>query len=205
MKYSRKWLHQQLNSSASFSDLLEQIRKAGFEVKLLSSENFDFSGIVIGEILSILPHPNADKLQICMVSVGGEEPLTIVCGASNIFASMIVPVAIIGAILPGNFKIKKAKLRGETSCGMICSSKELALSTSSKGILALPENAPIGKDVFEYLNLKDEMIEITDPTKEAEELSVGDILEKLKLSGLAENKPLKINKLKKLLKVLFKL
>lgn len=204
MKFSHTWLQQQLNPSISSSQLLEQLKEKGFEVKLLSPMKFDFSGVIIGKILSITPHPNANKLQICSVSIGQEELLSIVCGASNIYDSMIVPVAVVGALLPGNFQINKAKIRGEESFGMLCSAKELGLSTESAGILGLPVNAPIGKDVFEYLNLNDDLIEITDPMKSSDDLTTEEILEKIHKNPLSGQNSKIINKLKNLLKVLFR-
>lgn len=205
MKFSRTWLHKQINPGISLSDLFEQFKKTGFEIKLLSPTTFDFSGVVIGKILSISPHPNADKLQICTVSIGESDNLTIVCGASNIFVNMIAPIAVVGAILPGNFKIKQAKLRGEISSGMICSSKELGLSTTSEGILNLPTNAPIGKNISEYLNLSDDLVEIIDPAKPSDDLTIEEIAKKLHHQTNSADKSLIINKLKKLLKVVFRL
>ncbi len=204
MIFSRTWLQTQLNSEVSLSALIDQIKNVGFSVKLLSPTTFDFSGIVIGKILSIEPHPNADKLQICSVTVGEGEPLSIVCGASNIDENMIAPIAVVGAILPGNFKIKKAKLRGEVSSGMICSAKELGLSTTSDGILGLPDNAPIGKNAFEYLNLADDLFEIVDPLKSSDDLTTEEIIKKLDNNPISAKIDKIINKLKNLLKVVFR-
>ncbi len=111
-------------------------------------------------------HPNADKLSVCTVDVGGEELLQIVCGAPNVAAGQKVPVALVGAVLPDNFKIKKAKLRGVESHGMICSAKELGMNDKllpkeiQEGILVLPEHAEIGSDVTELLGLNDEVLEL---------------------------------------------
>ncbi|MEW8430228.1 MAG: YtpR family tRNA-binding protein, partial [Candidatus Thiodiazotropha sp.] len=117
-------------------------------------------GVVVGEVLSREQHPDADKLSVCRVNVGGGEPLQIVCGAKNVAAGMRVPVATVGALLPGDFKIRKAKLRGVESSGMICSASELGLAESSDGIMPLPEDAPVGKDFRHFLRLEDSAIDV---------------------------------------------
>ncbi|MCG8428266.1 MAG: phenylalanine--tRNA ligase subunit beta, partial [Chromatiales bacterium] len=105
-------------------------------------------------------HPNADKLSLCTVNIGTDDNLQIICGAPNVAAGQKVPVAVIGAVLPGDFKIKKAKLRGVESQGMICSASELGLAESSEGIMVLPTDAPLGEDFRGYLNLNDKAIEV---------------------------------------------
>ncbi len=110
-------------------------------------ESSSFSGVVIGKIIGVVPHSNADHLSVCEVDVGQNLPLQIVCGASNVRIGLKVAVALIGAVLPGNWKIKKSKLRGIESFGMLCSAQELGLSTTSKGILELADSYEIGADL----------------------------------------------------------
>ena len=112
------------------------------------------------KVIAVEKHPNADKLRVCKVSVGVDEPLDIVCGASNVRVDLHIPVATVGAVLPGNFKIKKSKLRGEPSHGMLCSEAELGLAESADGLMELPFDAPVGTDIREYLQLNDTIIEV---------------------------------------------
>jgi phenylalanyl-tRNA synthetase beta chain len=116
--------------------------------------------VVVGEVLDCQRHPDADKLSVCQVNIGEEEPVQIVCGAKNVAADMKVPVATVGAVLPGDFKIKKARLRGQESRGMICSASELGLAESSEGIMPLPADAPVGEDFRRYLRLDDQLIDV---------------------------------------------
>lgn len=116
---------------------------------------------MVGEVVECAQHPNADKLRVTKVNVGGERLLDIVCGAPNCRQGLKVAVATIGAILPGDFKIKAAKLRGEPSEGMLCSFSELGISDDHSGIIELPADAPLGTDIREYLKLDDNTIEIS--------------------------------------------
>ena len=115
----------------------------------------------MGQVKKIEPHPDAQKLQVCQVDAGEDELLQIVCGASNVAVDMFVPVAKVGAKLPGGMKIKKAKLRGVESFGMLCSSKELGMGEGVDGLMALPSDAPIGKDLRDYFWLDDNSIELS--------------------------------------------
>ena len=130
------------------------------EVDAVTPVAGDFQGVLVGQVKSVKPHPDADKLRICEVDVAADELLNIVCGAANVRENLKVPVAVIGAVLPGNFKIKQAKLRGEPSFGMLCSAKELGLAESSEGLLELAADAPVGQDIREYLDLDDQSIEV---------------------------------------------
>ncbi len=159
MHFSEAWLRQIVNPAISTQQLVEQLTMAGLEVEGVEPAAAEFSKIVVGEVIEIAPHPDADKLQICKVS-NGEEQLQIVCGARNVAVGMKVPMALIGAVLPGDFKIKKSKLRGAESFGMLCSEKELGLAENADGLMALPADAPVGKDVREYLELDDNIIEV---------------------------------------------
>jgi phenylalanyl-tRNA synthetase beta chain len=159
MHFSEAWLREIVNPSIDTKRLIEQLTMAGLEVEGVEPASANFSNIVVGEIVEITPHPDADKLQVCKVSSGAEQ-LQIVCGARNVVAGMKVPLALIGAVLPGNFKIKKSKLRGVESFGMLCSDKELGMAESADGLMALPTDAPVGKDIREYLELDDNIIEV---------------------------------------------
>jgi phenylalanyl-tRNA synthetase beta chain len=160
MKFSEAWLREWVDPQVTTQELADQLSMAGLEVDSVEPVASIFSGVVVGEVLQRDPHPDADKLSVCRVNIGGEEPLQIVCGARNVVAGMRVPVATVGACLPGDFKIKKAKLRGVTSLGMICSASELGLAEQSDGIMGLPNEAPIGEDFRRYLNLDDQTIDV---------------------------------------------
>jgi phenylalanyl-tRNA synthetase beta chain len=160
MKFSEAWLREWVNPPVDTKALADQLSMAGLEVDSVEPVAAAFSGVVVGEVLTREPHPDADKLSVCQVNVGEDEPLQIVCGARNVAAGMRVPVATVGALLPENFKIKKAKLRGVQSLGMICSASELGLAESSDGILPLPADAPVGEDFRHFLALEDQAIEV---------------------------------------------
>ncbi len=160
MKFSEAWLREWVNPEVDTNELSDQLSMAGLEVDGTEPAAAAFNGVVVGEVLTREQHPNADKLSVCTVNTGSDEPAQIVCGARNVAAGMRVPVATVGARLPGDFKIKKAKLRGVQSLGMICSASELGLAESSDGIMPLPGDAPIGTDVRQYLSLEDTCIEV---------------------------------------------
>ncbi len=144
---------------------------AGLEVDDIAPAAADFSGIIVGKIITAETHPNADKLRVCEVDSGSER-LQIVCGAPNARAGLIAPLAVVGAVLPGDFKIKKAALRGVESNGMLCSSKELGLAEDADGLMELPANSPIGIDLREYLQLDDTLLELDLTPNRADCLSV---------------------------------
>lgn len=160
MKFSKAWLSELLNFEIDAAKLAEQLTMVGLEVAEVKPVAGSFCGVIVGEILAVNPHPNADKLTVCSVNIGDSELLSIVCGATNVRPKLKVPVAIIGAILPKDFKIKKAKLRGVESSGMMCSAVELGLAENSSGLLELPVDAPVGMDLRQYLILDDATIEI---------------------------------------------
>ncbi len=159
MKFSEQWLREWVNPAVDTETLCEQLTMAGLEVDGMEPAAPEFSGVVVGEVLEAEQHPNADKLRLCTVSTG-ENTHQIICGAPNARAGIKVAVAEVGAVLPGNFKIKKAKLRGVESLGMLCSDSELGLSDEHDGIIELPADAPIGQDLRDYLNLDDQCIEV---------------------------------------------
>lgn len=160
MKFSELWLREWVNPSITTDELAKTLTMAGLEVEAVEPVAGDFDNTVVGQVKSIEPHPDADKLNVCQVDVGKKDLLQIVCGASNVRVDMKAPVALVGATLPGDFKIKKAKLRGVESYGMLCSEKEIGIADSAEGLMVLPEDAPIGKDIREYFWLDDQSIEL---------------------------------------------
>ncbi|MEP1382608.1 MAG: phenylalanine--tRNA ligase subunit beta [Paraglaciecola sp.] len=160
MKFSEKWLREWVNPAISTEELSELLSMAGLEVDGVEAVAGEFSGVVVGEVVACGQHPDADKLQVTKVNVGEDELLDIVCGAPNCRKGLKVAVAKVGAVLPGNFKIKKAKLRGQPSFGMLCSFSELGISDDHDGILELPQDAEVAKDIREYLELDDVSIEV---------------------------------------------
>ena len=161
MKFSELWLREWVNPALDSAAPAEQITMAGTEVDGIEPVAGAFHGVVVGEVVECGQHPNADKLRVTKVNVGGDRLLDIVCGAPNCRQGLKVAVATVGAVLPGDFKIKAAKLRGEPSEGMLCSFSELAISDDHDGIIELPADAPIGADIREYLKLDDNSIEIS--------------------------------------------
>ena len=149
MKFSEQWLREWVNPSIDSDALVAQITMAGLEVDDVDPVAGEFSGVVIGEVTNLEPHPDADKLNVCQVS-DGNETFQVVCGASNVKEGVKVPFAKISAVLPGNFKIKKAKLRGVESFGMLCAEAELGLAEQSDGLMILPSDAPVGESVTLY-------------------------------------------------------
>ncbi|WP_394169482.1 phenylalanine--tRNA ligase subunit beta [Saccharospirillum alexandrii] len=171
MKISEQWLREWVNPDISAQALMDQITMAGLEVDGAEPVAEAFSGVIVAHITACEPHPNADKLQVCRVDTGTES-VQIVCGAPNARAGIKVALAQVGAVLPGNFKIKKAKLRDVESQGMLCSEKELGLSDDHDGILELADSAPVGQDVRTLLNLDDLSIEIDLTPNRADCLSI---------------------------------
>lgn len=160
MQISEAWLRSYVNPPISSETLVEQLTMAGLEVGSVEPAAAIFSGVVVGEVISLQQHPDADRLRICQVAVGQEELLQIVCGASNVRVGLKIPAALCGAVLPGDFKIKKSKLRGEESFGMLCSEKELGLAADANGLMELSIEAPVGVDIRDYLSLNDSIIEV---------------------------------------------
>ncbi|MGO4998991.1 phenylalanine--tRNA ligase subunit beta [Oceanisphaera sp. W20_SRM_FM3] len=175
MKFSTTWLDEWVNTGLSTEALAELITMAGLEVDGIEPVAGDFNQVVVGEVVECGPHPDADKLQVTKVNVGGEELLDIVCGAPNCRTGLKVAVAVVGAVLPGDFKIKKAKLRGQASNGMLCSYGELGIELDSSGIIELPADAPIGACVREYLQLNDTIVEIDLTPNRADCLSMAGV------------------------------
>jgi phenylalanyl-tRNA synthetase beta chain len=163
MKFSENWLRTWVNPKLPSEALAHVLTMAGLEVEALESIAPAFNNVLVAEVLEVAKHPNADRLNVCKVSVGEAQPLTIVCGAANVAVGIKVPCARIGAVLPPSsdnekdFVIKQAKVRNVASFGMLCSSKELGLATESDGLWLLPDDAPVGKTLREYLELDDKI------------------------------------------------
>ncbi len=172
MQFSEAWLRELVNPAIDTAALVEQLTMAGLEVDSVKPAAAEFTGVVVGQVVSVVAHPDADKLRVCKVEVGEAEPLQIVCGASNVREGLKIPTALIGAVLPDNFNIKKSKLRGEQSFGMLCSEKELGLADSADGLMELAADAPVGTDIRDYLALNDQIIEVDLTPNRADCLSV---------------------------------
>ncbi|QKX18595.1 phenylalanine--tRNA ligase subunit beta [Microbulbifer sp. YPW1] len=160
MKFSNAWLREWVNPDLTAQQLADQITMAGLEVDAVEPVAGAFSGVVVGEIIACEQHPDADKLRVCQVKGHPEGDMQVVCGAPNARVGIKIPFALVGAKLPGDFKIKKAKLRGVESFGMLCAQTELELGDDSDGIWELPSDAPTGTDLREYLLLDDSAIEV---------------------------------------------
>lgn len=171
MKFSEQWLREWVNPSVNTEELASQITLAGLEVDGIEAVAGEFSGVVVAEVSHCETHPDADKLSLCQV-FDGQETHQVVCGAPNVRAGLKVAFATVGAVLPGNFKIKKAKLRGVESFGMLCSEQELGMSDSHDGIMELASEAPIGTDLRSYLGLDDQVIEVDLTPNRADCLSI---------------------------------
>ncbi|MDH3538121.1 MAG: phenylalanine--tRNA ligase subunit beta, partial [Gammaproteobacteria bacterium] len=158
MEISENWLREWVDPAIDSATLASQLTMAGLEVGGIRRAAPDLDNVVVALVAGVDKHPDADKLNVCRVDDGvGEHQ--VVCGAANVRAGLKVAFARVGAVLPG-IKIKKAKLRGIESAGMICSAAELQLAEVSEGILELPADAPIGMPIVEYLSLTDNIIEI---------------------------------------------
>lgn len=160
MKLSEIWLREWVNPQAPIDDIAERLIMGGLELEVEPVVSPLPQGVVVGQILSASPHPQADRLQVCEVDIGQAMPLTIVCGAANARAGIRVPCATVGATLPSGMAITQATLRGVESAGMLCSAKELGLSEHSDGLLELDANTPIGQPIVETLTLSDNILNL---------------------------------------------
>ncbi len=164
MKVSEKWLREWINTPLTLDTIADKLTMSGCEVEAREAAATAFTGIVVGHVIEREKHPDADKLSVCKVDNGRGEILQIVCGAQNVRAGLKAPLALIGAVLPmsdgSDLKIKKGKLRGIESFGMLCSATELGMADKTDGLLELPADAPVGADIREYLQLNDEVLEL---------------------------------------------
>ena len=188
MKFSEQWLREWVQPEITTQELVDQLTLAGLEVDGAEPVAGEFSGVVVSQVVSREQHPDADKLSLCQVT-DGTENFQIVCGAANVREGLKIPFAKIGAELPGGFKIKKAKLRGVESFGMLCAEAELGMADSSDGLMELPDSAPVGMDFREYLNLDDTVVEVDLTPNRADCLSIAGlarevgVLSKVAVSG----------------------
>lgn len=160
MKVSESWLREWVNPAISTDELVAQLTMAGLEVDAVESVAGDFTGVIVGEIIACEQHPDADKLRVCQVAGLSDGPVQVVCGAPNARVGLKIPFATIGAQLPGDFQIKKAKLRGVESFGMLCGQTELKAGDDDSGVWELSADAPVGADLRDYLQLNDKLIEV---------------------------------------------
>ncbi|QJD31095.1 phenylalanine--tRNA ligase subunit beta [Methylococcus geothermalis] len=181
MRLSEAWLRQYVNPAVDTAGLVHQLTMAGLEVDGAEPAAADFSGVVVARIVEAAPHPEADRLQICRVEAGRGELLQIVCGAANARAGLVAPLATEGAVLPGPTAIKRSRLRGVESFGMLCSAKELGIDENASGLLELPPDAPVGADIRDYLQLDDRILEIDLTPNRADCLSVEGIAREVAL------------------------
>ncbi|WP_312586611.1 phenylalanine--tRNA ligase subunit beta [Comamonas terrigena] len=195
MQFPESWLREYCNPNLTTQQLADTLTMAGLEVEELDPVAPPFTGIVVGEIKEAVQHPDADRLRICQVDVGGPELLNIVCGAPNARVGIRIPCATVGAELPPGedgkpFKIKIGKLRGVQSFGMLCSAKELGIDEDASGLLEFPSDAPLGQDVREYLNLDDTLFTLKLTPNLAHCLSVYGVARELSALTGAALKPL---------------
>lgn len=160
MQVSEQWLREWVNPPVDTHTLAESFTLLGLEVDAVAPVAAEFSGVVVAEVVSREQHPNADRLSFCRLDAGDGQLLEVVCGASNVRQGLKVAFVKIGGVLPGDFHIKKATLRGVDSYGMICSARELGMKEERDGIIELPADAPVGMDFREYLSLNDNTIDI---------------------------------------------
>lgn len=159
MKFPLSWLREWTAPELPVQELAERLTMAGHEVKTVETDGEALVGVVVGEVLEFGRHPDADRLSLCRVSNGREE-FQVVCGAPNLVTGMKSPLALPGVKLPNGMKLRRSKIRGVESNGMLCSARELALGDDAGGIVQLPDDAPVGADLAEYLGLPDPVLDI---------------------------------------------
>jgi phenylalanyl-tRNA synthetase beta chain len=172
MQFAERWLRTFVDPPVGAEELARLLTMSGVEVETLRPVAPPFTRVVVGQVLSVQKHPNADRLTVCSVDAGLGAPLAVVCGAPNVAAGMKAPVALVGANLPGGLEIKATSMRGVESRGMLCSSRELGLSDDHSGLLALPPDSPLGRDVREVLALDDRIFTLKLTPNRADCLSV---------------------------------
>ena len=186
MRFNEAWLREWVNPAVDTDTLVQQLTMAGLEVDSVEPAAPGFTGVVVGQVESCEPHPDADKLSVCQVT-NGTDTVQVVCGAANVRVGLKMPFAQVGAVLPGDFKIKKAKLRGQESNGMLCGASELGLEDLIDGLMELPEDAPVGTDFRDYLSLDDTIIEVDLTPNRADCLSLRGIAREV---GVMNQSPL---------------
>ena len=186
MRFNEAWLREWVNPAIDTDTLVQQLTMAGLEVDAVEPAAPAFTGVVVGQVESCEPHPDADKLRVCQVS-NGADTTQVVCGAANVRPGLKIPFAQVGAVLPGDFKIKQAKLRGVESSGMLCGASELGLEDLIDGLMELPDDAPVGTDFRKYLQLDDAVIEVDLTPNRADCLSLRGIAREV---GVMNQSPL---------------
>jgi phenylalanyl-tRNA synthetase beta chain len=184
MKISEQWLREWVDTASPIQVLADKLTMAGLEVDDVLDGGPALDGVVVGRILECEPHPQADRLRLCKVDVGGASPLAIVCGAPNAGKGLVVPVALVGATLPNGTRIEPAKIRGEASAGMLCSASELGLTSDASGVWALAVDAPVGTALADYLGLPDRILDIDLTPNRGDCLSVRGVAREI---AVAEN------------------
>jgi phenylalanyl-tRNA synthetase beta chain len=172
MRFSEHWLRTMADPAVDTASLCDTLTMAGLEVEACVPAAPPFTNVVVGRIDAVAPHPDADRLRVCTVDVGAGAPLSIVCGAPNAAAGMLVPCARVGAVLPGDVAIRRAAVRGVESSGMLCSAQELALADDASGLLALPRELVPGTDLRVALDLDDHLITLKLTPNRADCLSI---------------------------------
>ena len=172
MLFSVNWLKKWVDIDLPAAELAGRLTASGLEVDSVEPVAAAFSDVVVAEIMACKPHPDADKLRVCSIDFGGAEPAQVVCGAPNARVGIRIPLAKVGAVIGEDFKIRKAKLRGIESFGMACSARELGLSDDHSGLLELPQDAPVGTDLRDFLGLDDHSIEVELTPNRADCLSI---------------------------------
>jgi len=193
MLISLNWLKKWVDLDLGADELAGKLTASGLEVDTVKPVAAEFSDIVVALITECGPHPDADKLQICTIEHGGAEPAQVVCGAPNARAGIKIPLAKVGAVIGDDFKIRKAKLRGVESFGMACSARELGLSDDHSGLMELPEDAPLGMDLRDFLELDDQVIEVELTPNRADCLSIQGVAQDVSASCRAKLKVLEID------------
>jgi phenylalanyl-tRNA synthetase beta chain len=160
MKFPESWLREHVKVTATREELSACLTAIGLEVENIDAVGAELAGVIVAEIISAEKHPEADRLRVCSVNIGTGTPVQIVCGAPNARAGLKAPLATVGALLPGGLEIKSAKLRGVDSFGMLCSAKELMIDPDASGLLELPDDAPVGTALADYLGLPDASFEL---------------------------------------------
>ncbi|SFN18967.1 phenylalanyl-tRNA synthetase beta subunit [Formivibrio citricus] len=192
MQFSEQWLRTWVNPALDSEALAHLLTMAGLEVEENDPAAPAFTQVIVAEVLTVQKHPDADRLNVCTVNVGEAAPLQIVCGAPNVVAGAKVPCARVGALLPGDFAIKQAKVRGIESAGMLCSAKELGISDEASGLLILPADAPVGQSIRDYLKLDDRLFTLKLTPNRADCLSIRGIAREVAALTGAELKPVEI-------------
>ncbi|NND56140.1 MAG: phenylalanine--tRNA ligase subunit beta [Xanthomonadales bacterium] len=193
MQFNVEWLKKWVAVDLDAQALADKLTAAGLEVDDVRAVSGEFTDVVVAEIEDCRQHPNADKLKLCSVNDGSGEALQIVCGAPNARTGIRVPLARVGAQIGPDFKIKRAKLRGIESAGMLCSARELGLSDDHSGLMELPDDAPVGHALVEYLSLDDTVIEVDLTPNRADCLSIRGLARDVSASCDAQYTPLQID------------